>query len=192
MIGRRHFLRDESGAGAAEFALVVLLFVVLIFGIIDFGRALWEWNSAAKATQLGVRLAVVTDMVAGGLQTYDGLADAGGNGLPVPIGAIAPNPVVCTQSGCNGYDPKNDAAFDAVVARMQQVYSRIQPENVIVEYRHIGLGFAGNPFGPDIVPLVTVRLTGMNFDFITPGLSGMASIPMPDFSATLTGEDSET
>ena len=35
----------------------------------------------------------------------------------------------------------------------------IEASNLIVEYRGSGLGYAGNPNGMDISPLVTVRLT---------------------------------
>jgi hypothetical protein len=100
----------------------------------------------------------------------------------------------CTSTtGCNSQTDTNndydDIAFGLIVARMQLIYDRIQPENVIVEYRHIGLGFAGNPIGPDLHPLVTITLVGMQFNLITPGLAGILTIPMPDFAATMTGED---
>ena len=55
--------RDRSGAGAAEFALVLPLFLMFLLGIIDAGRYMWEHNRAEKATQMGTRYAVVTDMV---------------------------------------------------------------------------------------------------------------------------------
>ena len=69
------------------------------------------------------------------------------------------------------------------------VYSRVQAANVVVEYQHIGLGFAGNPYGMDIVPTVKVRLQGMVFNLITPVFSGLMTINMPDFATTLMGED---
>ena len=81
------------------------------------------------------------------------------------------------------------SAFGLIVARMQLIYDKIQPENVIVEYRHIGLGFAGNPLGPDLHPAVTITLVNMQFDFITPGFAGIFDIAMPAFTATMTGED---
>lgn len=180
--------RDTRGSSAVEFALVIMLFVVFIFGIMDMGRALWAWNNAAKATQFGVRLAVVSNFTAQGLQNYDGVADAGGNGLLVPIAAISPNPVICTSGGCNGYGPL-DTSFNDIVDRMQAADNTIQAANVVVEYEHIGLGFSGNPYGADIVPVVTVRLQNMTFNTITPGLAGFVSLAMPDFAASLTGED---
>lgn len=186
----RRFLREEGGVSSVEFALIATLFFLFIFGIIDFGRIMWHWNSAAKAAHWGARYAVVSNMVAPGLFTYDGVVDAGGNGRPVPLGAISPNPVVCDVSACNGYGPIDNVAFNNIVARMQMIYDGIKPANVVVEYRHVeGLGFAGNPFGPDFIPVVTVRLKGMVFTPVTPGLAGFVSLNMPDFATSLTGED---
>ena len=54
-------LRDRSAASAAEFALVLPLLLLFLFGIIDAGRFMWEYNRAEKATQVGARVAVVTD-----------------------------------------------------------------------------------------------------------------------------------
>lgn len=195
---RRILLRDRRGISSVEFALVCAVFFLFVFGIVDFARAMWEWNAATKATQVGVRYAVVNDMVSTSLANLK-LVGVGGlqAGDSVPIGtAGTTNVITCTKSGgagtCAGAaDPSafDDAAFTAIVTRMQSVYSDVTEDNVVVEYRHVGLGFVGNPLGSDIDPAVTVRLTGLVFNFATPGLSGIVSINMPDFAATLTGED---
>lgn len=51
----------QNGAAAVEFALIVMLFFALLIGIVEFGRVLFTWNSAAEATRRGARIAVVTD-----------------------------------------------------------------------------------------------------------------------------------
>ncbi len=43
------FVRERRGAAGAEFALIIVVFAGLLLGIIDFGRALWEYNNAIKA-----------------------------------------------------------------------------------------------------------------------------------------------
>ena len=184
------FLKDRYGGSAAEFAMVLIIFVTIIFGIIDFSRALWHWNMAEKATQLGVRQAVVNNMVAAGLQTWDAVGAGYPVGTSVPANAIAPNPIVCTTGNCTGGWGYDGTAFDNIVNLMNSLYGAVQANNVTVEYRHIGLGLAGNPIGPHVDPAVTVKLTGLSFQFITPGLSGVVAMSMPDFSATLTAEDS--
>jgi hypothetical protein len=185
----RNIIWKRHGTSSVEFAIVSMVFFMMFFGIIDFGRFMWATNSAAKATQVGVRYAIVSDPVASGITDFDCLAAAGGNGLTCPVAAVTPNPVICTVAGCNGLGPKDDAAFDAIVAAMQGIDNRIQPANVEVRYEHIGLGFAGNPFGSDIIPAVTVRLTGLVFSPVTPGFAGAVSINMSEYRTTLTGED---
>ncbi len=193
----RRLIRDQRGISSVEFALVATVFFMMIFGLIDFSRAMWEWNAAAKATHWGVRYAVVNDMVAIKLVTFNGSLEGVDAGSSVPVATITAkygtDTFTCTNTGCNGSgDTDNDfddIAFGLIVARMQLIYDRIQPENVEVQYRHIGLGFSGDPLGPDLHPLVTVRLVGMTFDFVTPGLAGLFPMDMPDFAATMTGED---
>lgn len=51
----------QKGAAAVEFALIAIVFFTLLLGIIEFGRALFTWNSVAEATRWGARLAVVCD-----------------------------------------------------------------------------------------------------------------------------------
>jgi Flp pilus assembly pilin Flp len=188
---KHRFLREEAGGGATEFALVVIVFVTLVLGIIDFSRALWQYNRIEKAVQLGARYAITHDLVAPGLETIDGIAlGAGGNGLPVPLGSIAP--VVCTWSGSKasctgGYGDENQPFLDIVEA-MRIAYPQVENDQVTITYEHIGLGFAGNPFGSDVTPSVTVALAGFQMVLLTPGLSKIASIAFGEVTATLTGE----
>lgn len=196
MVGR-NFRHCEEGISSVEFAIVCSVFFLFVFGIIDFSRALWEWNGAAKATHSGVRFAVVNDPVSDAIE-YDGIANGYGNGETIPLIAFNEGkPLSCARPAdkticilANG-DVKtgNDVAFLAIVDRMKKTYDRIEPRNVIVEYRHIGLGFSGNPFGSDIIPSVTVRLKLDPFEFVTPGLSGVFTIVRPDYQTTFTAED---
>jgi Flp pilus assembly protein TadG len=60
-VSRRHALcgRDERGAAAVEFALIVGVLVLVVFGIIEFGRAYSEVNVMQGAAREGARLAAV-------------------------------------------------------------------------------------------------------------------------------------
>jgi Flp pilus assembly protein TadG len=49
----------ERGQGLVEFALVFPILVLLLFGIVDFGRAIYAYNTVASAARDGVRVAVV-------------------------------------------------------------------------------------------------------------------------------------
>jgi Flp pilus assembly protein TadG len=52
-------LADENGAVLLEFALSSLLFFTVLFGILDFGQAIWRYNMAADLAQEGARWAAV-------------------------------------------------------------------------------------------------------------------------------------
>ena len=49
----------QRGQTLVEFALVVLIFLMVLFGILEFSRALWTYNTIVQATRAGARFAVV-------------------------------------------------------------------------------------------------------------------------------------
>lgn len=51
----------QRGVTAIEFALVATAFFILLVGIMEMGRVLFYWNTAAEVTRLGARIAVVCD-----------------------------------------------------------------------------------------------------------------------------------
>lgn len=194
----RRLIGDRSGGSAAEFALVLPALLVVIFGTIDVGRWLWVYNEAEKATQVGARMAVVTNTIEPGLSaTYIGV-----NGLTQgdTIAASSFGKVSCTNAGCNctatpcpTAGTADTAAFTRVVNRMKEILPDIAAANVVVEYSSSGLGYAGNPYGADLSPMVTVKLgdpalaTPLRF---TPIVAfQLASMNMPTFTTTLSGED---
>ena len=196
MIALQALVSDRRGASAAEFALVLPFLVLFLVGMIDVGRFMWEYNQAEKATQMGTRYAVVTNPVLSTLSTYSFAADGGlaqGDAIPTANFTSA----TCNNSSCSctasagnfcSSASRDANAFTRIVQRMQEMYPRILASNVQVEYRNVGLGYAGDPYGPDVAPLVTVRLTGMQFQPFTTMIFG-ANITMPDFRAALTLED---
>jgi hypothetical protein len=88
---------------------------------------------------------------------------------------------VCGSIGYNG------TAFQRIVTRMNYMYPQIAASNVTVTYKNVGLGFAGDPDGPDVSTLVTVALTGLEFRPIT--CLVLCTIDMPSFRAALPLED---
>ncbi|MBX7494099.1 pilus assembly protein [Qipengyuania sp. 1NDW9] len=188
------FVRNTKGAMAAEFALVLPILIIFLLGIMDVGYYAWAINRGEKATQMGARWAVATDMIPSGLATYS-FASQGGisQGTVVPISAFPG--VTCTNTGCtcNGScsfgTTANTAAFDAIVSRMQDFKHNIEPANVEVEYSWSGLGYAGDPNGPDVAPIITVRLVNLEHNPLYGILIG--SVDLPDFAYSLTAEDGE-
>jgi Flp pilus assembly protein TadG len=49
----------QTGATTVEFALVMLMFLMVVFGIMDFARLLYMWNTANEVAREGARYAVV-------------------------------------------------------------------------------------------------------------------------------------
>jgi len=57
----KHFYKSQKGQSLVEFALVLPVFVVILFGIMEFGR-LWEIsNILTSAAREGVRVAAVSE-----------------------------------------------------------------------------------------------------------------------------------
>ena len=51
--------RTDNGTTTVEFAIVGLLVMVVVFGVIEFGRALFVMNTLTEATRRGARMAAV-------------------------------------------------------------------------------------------------------------------------------------
>jgi Flp pilus assembly protein TadG len=186
----RRISLDQRGASAAEFGLVLPLLVALLLGMIDVGRYMWTINRAEKAAQMGVRMAVVTDYVSSALNdTYVGkCSPVLAAGDSIPAGCFAA--ITCSRTGttvsCTS-GTANAAAFNQVLTRVKAIYPEVVPEDLDIEYSDSGVGYAGNPTGPDVAPLVTVRLSGMQFKPIT--LFSLASVALPEVHSSLTFED---
>lgn len=51
--------RREHGTTAVEFAFVAIAFLLILFGIMEFGRILYVWNTVQEVTRRAAREAVV-------------------------------------------------------------------------------------------------------------------------------------
>lgn len=184
----RNFWREERGATAVEFALVLPVALLFLLGIIDVGRYAWAMNRYEKAVQMGTRYAVTTDVVPIGLRekSFESF-DCGGASTLGPGDTIckdAIGTITCTGSpaSCTCADSSlaascenlpgdiDDAAFQRIVARMRVVSREVTPENVRVIYSGSGIGYAGDPGQDDagyplseVSPVVTVRIVNPSF-----------------------------
>lgn len=204
----RRLIVDSYGASAAEFALVLVPALLLLFGVIDVGRYVWHLNQYEKAVQMGARYAVATAIVPSALNSADfegqmcnGTALVPGD----PICAGAMQTIVCTNVSCRCmaggglcFDSNyNATAFGNIVSRMRVASKRITPSQVEVIYSGSGLGYVGDPATTssgaalaDVAPIVTVKLTELQYRPITLSLFG-AGVKYPDFSYSLTLEDGD-
>lgn len=209
MSGRRSFLRTSDGASAAEFAMVLPLALLLLFGLFDVGRYAWTLNQLEKAAQMGARYAVSTALVPTGLNSYEtigltcpgGVLKAGDRICREALGAIrctgtnTSATCTCQRSPCPNLGSSNGAAFANIVTRMRVITPMIRADNVAITYSGSGIGYAGDPGLDDngdplsdIAPLVTVELSGIGLRTMT--LFG-GTVALPPVRSTLTLEDGD-
>ena len=193
MILLHRLATDQTGSSAAEFAMTLPVLMILLFLCIDGGRYIYDSNRIEKATQFGARFAVVTNPVASDLasidyvgQTVDGVTLTQGDRIP----ADALTTFSCNSTSCTGGHTFSNAAFQAILFRMQQIMPDLQASNVTISYSGSGLGYAGNPDpnSPQISPLVTVQVIGMKWKPISGFM--LLNATYPSFRTTLSAEDS--
>ena len=54
-MGRNFKLARQSGAAVVEFALLLILLLMIVAGVIEFGRTFWYYDALTKATRDGAR-----------------------------------------------------------------------------------------------------------------------------------------
>ena len=178
--------KDRTAASAAEFALVLPLLLFFLFGIVDGGRLMWMSNRAEKAAQMGARYAAVTDMIPSTLASRDFALNGGvPGGDPVPVGLF--NTTECNNTTCTNGWGYNAAAFNKVVERIRLFFPEATASNVLVQYDNVGLGFAGDPNGPDVSPVITVKLVNVQFRPLV--LLAFKAVGLPDYASSITAED---
>lgn len=206
------FFRGTAGASMAEAAITLPIFLLVALGVADFGLLLWNFNSAHKATHWGARAAVVKNPVAVGLNdlsNYWAVAPASdhlGQSCTLSDGTFNTHcPTTALDTDCtatsltsgsctNGWT-FSSTAFQEIFQEAARVYPDLQPHQVMVSYRHTGLGFVGRPGG---LPMqIRVRLCRTHEFIVLGSLAGLigsggcgSSRGWPIISAaTFTSED---
>lgn len=198
MIRPFRILKHDRGAVGGEFAMVLPLLILLLFGVIDVGRYMWSLNQLEKATQMGARMAVVTDMVPTGLASYN-FGTVLGQGAKIPTSSFGA--MQCTSNGTaascscvsncsNIATTASSPSFNAIADRMTQIAGSVSRTNVTVRYDNSGLGYAGDPSGPDVAPIVTVSTANVGFDSLIGRMFGI-DLRLPTVTASLTLEDGQ-
>src|SRR5258708_419481 len=202
------FARDNNGAVLVEATIMMTIMFVFVLGSIDFLFAFYQWNTAAKAVQVGARIAAVSAPVATGLNSLSEVATRSivpGRAMPSFSVACDGATTSCTCTGfCTGVGEYDAAAMNTIVfgrgstacndatsyyfAGMCDIFDKITPANVVIVYTQNALGYSGRPGGP--VPTITVSLQNLSFRFFFLGaLKGFYDFQMPAMTTTITGED---
>jgi len=92
--------RGEEGAAAVEFALIVGVFCLLLFGMLEFGVAFWQTQNLRSATREAAREAAVrgqyTDIQANLIAASNKTLPPGYTGFTVDVTGPV-NPHLCTR-----------------------------------------------------------------------------------------------
>ena len=193
----RAFRRDEDGATLVEFTIAIIFFLTLLFAVIDFGRMAFSYVVAEKAMHMASRIAAVRPAACAGVPLT--VAVHNSPTIPAPVFGSQCNSggVICAAStvSCTG-NASNPTANEIWGLVSPRLPNSATISNISFTYASdVNLGFLGGPY----VPVVTVELTGLTFDFATPvgGLANLisgtqgpsGSIPFPPMTVSLPGED---
>lgn len=163
MSKRAAFKQSQQGAATVESAIIIVVFLMLVMGIIEFALLIFNASSLVEATRAGARYLIVNDPVV----TLD------------EDSCDADVVLDCSGGGC-----------DDVLAVMQRLYAPLKAENLEITYRCSSTGFDEAYF--DIYE-VEIKLNDVQYEFITPGILGLDStVTLPDFKTTRLSEDMET
>jgi len=201
---RRH-VRDEDGASLIEYTIVLSLFMLLFFAVLDFGRLGFNWVMTEKAMQRAARIATTRPPVCTGVPEIATRADG-----TTAFGTLCRDGGVCTNQGVQqcvlsaapiacgaplgdlGGNPTDaDIAAQNGLQTAQEIWcllepilpSNAEPDNIRLSYSFDpNLGFVGGPYVPMVeVGVVTAATAAavngdeLRFEFITP-LPGLAAL----------------
>jgi Flp pilus assembly protein TadG len=125
---RSHRRANDEGAVLVEFALVIGLFFLLVFGMVDFGLAINTKTQMANAGREGARLGTVNlDPAA-----VEARVREAGNNLDQAILAVTvecqkPNDHKCTGPGFPAGSLNNAVTGDSVIVTVDYTYDLITP-----------------------------------------------------------------
>lgn len=122
--GRRRRLNDESGAVLVEFALVFGLFVLLVFGMVDFGLGINAKTQITNAGREGARLGTVNlDATAVETRVQNAISSLDLAHLVVTVACAEPDGDPCGGTG----DLSNAVAGDSVIVTVDYDYQLVTP-----------------------------------------------------------------
>jgi Flp pilus assembly protein TadG len=130
---RRSGARSDRGAAAVEFALLLPLLVLLVFGMIDFGRAINAQITITQAAREGARVLALpggTTVGSDGNQAYQDRAIAAANGLGLTASNVTDLPDTSTtpETGCPA---GSGSTGDDAVVKVTYTFTFITPVGVI-------------------------------------------------------------
>ncbi len=111
-------MKRQKGIYTVEFAIVGLVFFLVLFGVIEIARALFVWNTIGEVTRRGARVAAVCQeghAAITEIALFNG--PGGGNASPVLKGLTDAN-VIVEYLGDDGVTPATGDAIRYVRVRV--------------------------------------------------------------------------
>lgn len=194
----KRFKRNEDGAILVELALVMPVFLLLFFGLIDFSRVGFSYVMAGKATERAVRQAVVRAPLCLGVPKTNLRGTNGDTSLRFGNSCnIAGDLCHSAATVSCSLDVSTAGGADIWAEIAPLMPTNATPANLQISYQYDSdLGFLGGPY----TPIVTVEIQNLNFEFVTPlgalvtlaGVSGSQTVGndyiFPSMSASLPAE----
>jgi Flp pilus assembly protein TadG len=144
---------NQRGQSLVEFALILPVFIILVFGIIDFGMGLRAYITVTQATREGARYAAVGNPA--GTFTSGGSGDCNGTVSTSTVGKVC-----STMNGMNLSNvqsvsvtyPQGNEPGKPVRVRAQYQYHYITPVKAVVNF------FSGGAMGETITVTSTTDM----------------------------------
>ncbi len=116
--GRRHRRPDENGASLVEFAIILPVFALMLFGLIQFGLAFTAWDQLRNAVQASARdVALDGSLCSSVPMTASQCETAIENNIGTPVGTTGPPTVTLYYNSVPSNGPL--VAFVCASAQVQ-------------------------------------------------------------------------
>lgn len=161
--------RSQNGASMVEMALVITIFLSLVFAVFEFALAVFYASRLSEATRAGARFAVVSKSTVDSVQEQS-----------------------CSQLDALGFQQCTADTCGALIESMNKIVT-VAPSNVYIRYQCSATGYtgqAGYTEANNEIYSITVKLAGVQYPLIMPGILGLSpTITMPSFETTRLSED---
>lgn len=188
MSNLKNFWKQQSGTALTEGLIVFPIMVLAVAACVEFGFLLHQWNSGAKAMQMGVRKLIVTEPVTSDF--YD-VFSFNGNETGELINASAGVSSTCgagTGNVCDATIMEHIVEGHGAWKGLQAFFPALTVEDIRVTYERNGLGYEGRPDGPVVSVRMELIRGSINLP-ITSTVLNLLDIEFPPFAVTATSED---
>ncbi len=140
----------QSGVAAVEFAILLIPLIMITFGMTEYGRALYQYDTIAKSVRNAARY-LTTQAPGNGFTTAQNLAVYGnesGTGPALAPGLTTAMVQICDSSFPDATCPGYSAAVNGAGVNLVSVTIDGYPFVSVVSLVNLGFGLGSFNFGP--------------------------------------------